>query len=147
MRRHLSGPAHAYRPPPLLLDALTVHRSEQDKNREMLGEAYGTNELICCQPDGSMWKPSAFTSAYCDLMKRRGLTGPNFRALRHSHASHLLKAGVDLKEVQLRLGHSKASFTLSTYVHLLVGADQEAARRVDIVLRKAIEQTRQTKVM
>jgi hypothetical protein len=41
----------------------------------------------------------------------------------------------------------KASFTLSTYVHLLPGADQEAARRVDIVLRKAIEQARQTKVM
>jgi hypothetical protein len=80
-------------------------------------------------------------------VKRRGLIGPNFHALRHSHASHLLKAGVDLKEGQMRLGHSKASFTLSTYVHLLPGADQEAARRVDIVLRKAIEQTRQSKVM
>lgn len=113
----------------------------------MLGDAYGINDLICCQPDGTVWRPSAFTSAYRDLVKRRGLTGPNFHALRHSHASHLLKAGVDLKEVQMRLGHSKASFTLSTYVHLLPGADQEAARRVDIVLRKAIEQTRQSKVM
>ncbi len=133
--------------PPLLLEALAVHRAEQEKNREMLGDAYGANDLICCQPDGTLWRPSAFTSAYRDLVRRRGLTGPNFHALRHSHASHLLKAGVDLKEVQMRLGHSKASFTLSTYMHLLPGADQEAARRVDVVLRKAIEQTRQSRIM
>jgi hypothetical protein len=54
-----------------------------------------------------------------------------------------LRNGVDLKEVGDRLGYSRASFTLDTYVHLLPGQDQEVARRVDIVLRKAIEKTRQ----
>ena len=133
--------------PPLLLEALTAHRAEQERNREMLGPGYADNDLICCQPDGSLWKPSAFTSAYRALLKRRGLQGPNFHALRHSHASHMLRAGVDLKEVQMRLGHARASFTLSTYAHLLPGQDEEAARRVDAVLRKAIDQNRQSKVM
>ena len=133
--------------PPLLLEALIAHRNEQDKNREALESGYADSDLICCQPDGSVWKPSAFTSAYRALLQRRGLKGPNFHALRHSHASHMLRAGVDLKEVQMRLGHARASFTLSTYVHLLPGQDQEAARRVDAVLRKAIDQTRHSKVM
>ncbi len=133
--------------PPLLTEALAAHRKEQDRKRAMLGGGYSDNDLICCQPDGTIWKPSAFTSAYRDLLRRRGLNGPNFHALRHSHASHMLRAGVDLKEVSARLGHSKASFTLTQYCHLLPGQDHEAARRVDAVLRKAIEQTRQQRVM
>ena len=78
---------------------------------------------------------------------RRGLKGPNFHALRHSHASHLLRDGVDLKLVSERLGHARASFTLDRYVHLLPGRDQEAAERIDVSLRKAIEETRKGKVM
>ena len=95
----------------------------------------------------ALWKPSAFTSSYRALLSRRGLTGPNFHALRHSHASQMLSGGVDIKTVSARLGHSRASFTLQQYCHLLPGTDQEAARRVDVVLRKAIEQTRQSKIM
>ena len=133
--------------PPLLLEALAAHRAQQEENREMLGSGYADNDLICCLPDGSVWKPSAFTSTYGALLRRRGLSGPNFHALRHSHASHMLRAGVDLKAVQMRLGHARASFTLGTYAHLLPGQDEEAARRIDALLRKAIDQNRQSRVM
>ena len=77
---------------------------------------YQDGDLICCQPDGAVWRPSAFTSAYRDLLRRRKLSGPNFHALRHSHASHLIKNGVDIKQVSARLGHAKAGFTLNTYI-------------------------------
>jgi len=98
--------------------------------------------LICCREDGVLWKPSAFTSAYRDLVRRRKLTGPNFHALRHSHASQLISGGVDIKLVQERLGHAKSSFTLGVYGHLLPGRDEEAARRVDVALRAALEKQR-----
>jgi len=133
--------------PTLLMEALLAHRKEQEKTREALGAAFQNNDLICCAPDGSIWKPSAFTSSYCALLKRRKLTGPNFHALRHSHASQMLADGVDLKTVSVRLGHSKASFTLTQYCHMLPGQDGEAARRVDTVLRKALEKAQPTKVM
>jgi integrase len=81
------------------------------------------------------------------LIVRRKLTGPNFHALRHSHASQMLADGVDLKTVSVRPGHSKASFTLTQYCHMLPGQDGEAARRVDTVLRKALEKAQPTKVM
>ncbi|MCC7497278.1 MAG: tyrosine-type recombinase/integrase family protein [Bryobacterales bacterium] len=55
---------HTVALPPLLLEAMKPHREEQDKHREMLGTAYCENDLICCRPDGSIWAPSAFTSAY-----------------------------------------------------------------------------------
>ncbi len=126
---------------------LEAHRIEQESLKEKFGPDYHDEDLICAKPTGELWKPSAFTSAHQDLLRRRKLSGPNFHALRHSHASHLLRDGVDVKEVIARLGHARAGFTLNTYAHWLPGQDQEAARRVDIVLRKAIENARKARVM
>jgi integrase len=55
-------------------------------------------------------------------------------SLRHGHVSLLLGAGVNIKAVSSRLGHSSAALTLSTYAHLLPGADQDAARKIDDLL-------------
>jgi integrase len=38
--------------------------------------------------------------------------------LRHTHATLLLKAGVPLKVVSERLGHSTPAFTMATYQHV-----------------------------
>lgn len=128
--------------PLVAIEALRFHKHQQRGHREMLGSGYKDNDLICCVEDGSIWKPSAFTSAYRALLRRRKLNGPNFHAIRHAHASQLLKEGVDIKVISERLGHSKTSFTLDVYGHLLPGRDEEAARRVELTLRKAIEETR-----
>jgi integrase len=70
-------------------------------------------------------------------LQRRKLHGPNFHALRHSHASHLLRAGVDAKVISERLGHSRVAFTLDTYTHLKPSQDAEAARRIDAAMERA----------
>jgi integrase len=127
--------------PAILLEALRAHYAKQQEYRLALGDGYQDNALVCCVEDGSIWKPSAFTSAYRDLLKRRKLGGPNFHALRHAHASHLLKDGVDIKVISRRLGHSRASFTMDVYAHLMPGQDEEAAKRTDAGLRKALEST------
>ena len=124
--------------PPVVVEALREHRARQDEIRDALGSDYQENDLICPRDDGSLWPPQAFTSAYRDLLRRRGLQGPNFHALRHSHASQLIRAGLDIKLVSARLGHAKSGFTLETYGHLLPGQDQEAARRIDQSLRSAL---------
>ncbi|HEV2068878.1 MAG TPA: tyrosine-type recombinase/integrase [Acidimicrobiales bacterium] len=48
--------------------------------------------------------------------------------LRHTHATLLLKAGVPIKEVRERLGHSTPGFTMATHQHVLPGMQPEAAR-------------------
>jgi integrase len=127
--------------PAVALAALEQHRSRQKGFRGMLADGYQDHELICCVEDGAIWKPSAFTSAYRALLTRRKLTGPNFHALRHAHASHLLKAGVDAKVISKRLGHSRASFTMDVYAHLMPGQDEEAAKRIDAGFGKALKTT------
>ncbi|MBO4108094.1 tyrosine-type recombinase/integrase [Streptococcus suis] len=41
-----------------------------------------------------------------------------FHAFRHTHASLLLNAGVQYKQLQLRLGHAKLETTMNIYAHL-----------------------------
>jgi len=128
--------------PEVALDALRIHLSGQEQIKAVLKSDYEPGDLICCCQDGKLWKPSAFTSSYRALLKRRKMKGPNFHALRHSHASHLLKAGVDIKMLSQRLGHSRTAFTLDTYTHILPGQDDEAAKRVNVALKSAIAGTR-----
>lgn len=128
--------------PSIAMDALRSHRAQQEASQAKLGPDYATDDLICSVEDGSLWKPSAFTSAYRALLVRRKLSGPNFHALRHSHASQMIAGGVDMKTVSSRLGHSRTAFTLDTYTHLLPGQDQEAARKLDVSLRSARDQIR-----
>jgi integrase len=47
--------------------------------------------------------------------------------LRHTHASDLLAAGVNVKVVSDRLGHASTTFTLDTYSHLMPGQQASAA--------------------
>jgi integrase len=65
--------------------------------------------------------------------------------LRHSHATHLLASGVHPKVAQERLGHSSVAITLDLYSHVLPGMQAEAADRVDLAVRNAINRRRKAK--
>lgn len=93
---------------------------------------------MCCVEDGAIWKPSAFTRAYRDLLRRLKIRNIRFHDLRHSHASQLLRAGVYPKVIAERLGHSKVPFTLDVYSQLLPGMQEEAAAKTDAALRAAL---------
>jgi integrase len=54
--------------------------------------------------------------------------------LRHTHATLLLKAGVNPKIVSERLGHSSVRITLDIYSHVLPGMQDEAASKLDLML-------------
>lgn len=54
--------------------------------------------------------------------------------LRHTHASHLLAAGINVKVVSERLGHASVAFTLDTYAHVMPGQQAEAAAAVALLI-------------
>jgi integrase len=53
-----------------------------------------------------------------------------FHCLRHGHATHALEAGVPMKVVQQRLGHSSIQVTADIYSHVTAATDQAAADKV-----------------
>jgi hypothetical protein len=61
-----------------------------------------------------------------------------FHDLRHTHATQLLKAGVQPKVVSERLGHASIGITLDTYSHVMPGMQEEAAEKIDAGPRAAL---------
>jgi integrase len=68
--------------PAIAIEALREHQRHQQERKELLGEAYHDERLICCVEDGSLWKPSAFTSSYFSLLARRKFPRVSFHNLR-----------------------------------------------------------------
>jgi integrase len=60
-----------------------------------------------------------------------------FHDLRHTQASLMLAAGVDLKVIQKRLGHRDFATTANTYSHLLQNAKNEAVEKLSAMMKKA----------
>ena len=54
-----------------------------------------------------------------------------FHDLRHAHATQLLSAGVHVKAVSERLGHSSTSFTMDTYSAVIPSMGRTAADAAD----------------
>ena len=95
--------------------------------------------------DGRAVKPRTPTHAFEIFLKQRGLQRVRLHDLRHTHATHLLASGVHPKVAQERLGHSSVAITLDLYSHVLPGIQAEAADRVDLVVRDALNRRRNIK--
>ena len=54
----------------------------------------------------------------------------HFHDLRHTHATLLIMAGVNIKTVSTRLGHASVSITLNRYTHALPQQDKEASETI-----------------
>lgn len=64
------------------------------------------------------------------LKKKSNIDKPlHFHDLRHTHATLLIMAGVNIKTVSTRLGHASVAVTLNRYTHALPQQDKEASER------------------
>ena len=119
--------------------ALRQHRAAQNRERLAWGSAYKNNDLVFTREDGSPVRPSHLTRHMKVLAKRAGLPLLTPHGLRHTHASHALAAGVDLKTVSARLGHSTIALTANTYSHVMPAGDRAAAESVASLLAVSVE--------
>jgi integrase len=90
---------------------------------------------VFCDLEGNLRKPNVVTSGWRYVVRAKKLPKVGFHALRHTHASVLIRAGLDILTISRRLGHSKASITLDTYGHLMGGSDAAAALAIGEVLK------------
>lgn len=77
--------------------------------------------------NGQPVHPHVLPQTFERVQVKAGLPRIRLHDLRHTHATLLLKAGVPLKVVSERLGHSSPAFTMAVYQHVLPGMQRDAA--------------------
>lgn len=91
--------------------------------------------------------PTIYGNYMCDrnertTLKKRlselGLPDYGFHLFRHTHASMMLNAGANWKELQIRMGHKSIKTTMDTYAEL---APKKKSEAVDIYLKEIAKLT------
>ena len=84
------------------------------------------------------WGPRPFKSsrAWAGLCRQISMPDLVFHALRHTHASQLIDAGVDIVTISKRLGHASQNITLRIYAHLFQKDDGKAAAAINAALNR-----------
>jgi integrase len=63
-----------------------------------------------------------------------GLQPIGFHECRHTYASLMIAAGVNIKALSTFMGHASVTITLDRYGHMLPGGEEEAAALLDAYL-------------
>ena len=121
--------------PNILVDALREHRKAALELRMQLGEGRLPDDaLLFGTIEGGPLSPNAQSAAWSDFADGIGMPEVTFHSLRHTHASQLIDAGVDIVTISKRLGHAKPDITLRIYAHLFRNDDGKAAAAINAAL-------------
>jgi integrase len=121
--------------PDILVNVLRDYRKAQLELRLKLGAGKLPDDaLLFADIDGNPPSRNAFSAAWSHVAAHAGMPEVTFHALRHSHASQLIDAGVDIVTISKRLGHTKPDITLRIYAHLFRKDDGKAAAAINAIL-------------
>ena len=127
-RRTISLPANT-------VNELRAHWRTQQEQRLAFGMGKAPiDSLVLATIDGGPQVPDAISLAWGRAMDEIGMPEIMLHSLRHSHASMLIAAGMDVLTISRRLGHASPTITLNTYGHMIHGTDDRAAQILDQAL-------------
>jgi integrase len=114
---------------PMTMVAVDAQRERCKARSNECGSKFSRDNFVFAGTlDGSMpWRPHRVTLAFKRLCNELGVEGVRLHDLRHFTATQMLAAGVPVKTVAGRLGHSNAATTLNVYAHALESSDVDAA--------------------
>lgn len=95
----------------------------------------GKDHIALKDATESMHKSSVQNAFRAALKETKINKSASVHTLRHSWATHLLEAGVNLRLIQEYLGHSSPQ-TTSIYTHLTVRAEELGRQAIDQIMSK-----------
>ena len=111
------------------LNALKEYKNYQLGYEAMLGDKFDNQYNLCFTNTwGKPFDVSNFRDRYFRKMLLAAEVKDGFtpHCMRHTHATLLLKHGVNIKVVSERLGHSSVTVTLNIYAHVLESMEETA---------------------
>jgi integrase len=121
---------------PVVLKALEEHREKQEQARLKAGEKWQEKGLVFCNTVGNYHDADHMTVLFKKLLKKAGLPDVRFHDLRHSVATILIVAKVDLKVVSELLGHSSIAITADIYQSVLPEQRREVVERMENIFKR-----------
>jgi integrase len=113
-------------------------RRQQEQRLALgLGKA-NPDDLVFARPDTGPWPPDSLTADWARTVRMLKLPKVTVHALRHTHVSQLIVAGLDVVSVSRRIGHSNPTVTLGVYAHLFGNTDDRATSAVETALAAAL---------
>lgn len=119
-------------------------RKTREQFKADVGSFWQGDDWIFAQDNGQMMNYSTPYQALQDVLRRYNANKPPeeqlpmipFHGLRHTAATLLIAAGVDVRTISARLGHALTSTTLNIYIHALKESDHKAASAISRLLEE-----------
>ena len=119
---------------PETVTVLRSWRRVQAADRLLMGAGWSPTGLVFTNPDGGGLWPPRVTAEFRRVSGDLGLPLIGVHVLRHTAATWTIGAGVNLRVVQQRLGHTDVSVTLGLYTHVLPGQNRDAVAALGAAL-------------
>lgn len=112
----------------MLISMLKKHKLKQNEIKFKNRPIYQDNEFIFARDDGHPQLRKVVETRLKRLLKKaeieKNITPHSFR---HTHTSLLIEAGVGIKEIQQRLGHTDINTTMNIYAHMTANMEEKAS--------------------
>jgi len=115
---------------------LKKYRNHQIEELFALGETWKADNLVFVHEDGTPIHPHRPYKWFTEFLKRHGFQKITYHQIRHTNASLLISAGVDMVTLSGRLGHGDKNVTLNTYSHIIKSKEEQAANSMDAFYSK-----------
>lgn len=119
-------------------------REEKEKIKAEIGNKWCGENWVFTKWNGEIMNPQTPSRQFSKFLKKNGMQHRKFHALRHTSATLLLYSGINIKQVQARLGHSDIE-TTNKYLHCIEEADEQAARALTKLLEPSSTQSAEEK--
>ena len=132
--------SHSDRTIPIAEEDHETIREHMTWQRSYLSKVYGSTPILTI--DGSHLYGDKLERAFKRMLEELRIGDPyTYHSLRHTNSTLLLQAGMNVNEVQQRLGHYSASLTVDTYGHSTNSArDSGASSAINRQLRDISDQ-------
>ncbi|WP_130068203.1 tyrosine-type recombinase/integrase [Bacillus albus] len=119
-----------------IIKTLKKHNLGQKQTKLMLGDNYIDSGFIITKISGEAEFVKTIQNRLKRLLKltkiNKKITPHSFR---HTHTSLLIEAGVGIKEIQQRLGHTDIETTMNIYAHMTKNMEEKASQKFSELMR------------